>query len=146
MYRSIWCSEWCELKTGCVMKSEVRTSAGGSAGGAVEAISSSALKPTPFPSEKASQTPSMSASEVVSSHESVSCVSESLRKLSPAAWPASTTASAEVPAGGVTQTVSKKGASDVVQPSLSSPDSSSAALVWQCVAISLSPSGPWYMP
>mmetsp|Transcript_33392 Transcript_33392/g.78105 ORF Transcript_33392/g.78105 Transcript_33392/m.78105 type:complete len:239 (-) Transcript_33392:222-938(-) len=147
MYLSIWCSDWCEQKTGCAMNSDVRTSGAGTAlSAAVVARSSSAEKGGAAPLPKALQTASRSARDVVSSHASVSWLSDSLRKLRPSATPAAITSSTLIPPGGETQTVSKKGSAGELQPSLSRPAWSRVAACWQCEAMALRPAGPWYMP
>ena len=147
MYRSICDSEWCVLKMGWVKKADWRARAPyAGAAAAASAMSASAEKLTAAPPLKAAHAASTSARDVVSSHASVSVCSSSWRKLSPFEAPAARTASALVPAGTMTRTVSKKGVSGEVQPSLSKPARSKLADVCACEAISLNPSGPWYIP
>ena len=130
------------------MKVDCRAREAGTADGAASPSRSAAQKPSGVlaAAAKARHAASTSAAEVVSSHARVSSPSERRRKLTPSAAPAAITASTDVPAGGATRIVSKKASSPAVQPRRSRPARSSAAEDWQCEAISLRPSGPWYMP
>jgi len=127
------------------MNVELRTSDAGNAHGFASAARSAAVNAT-LPPPKARHAASMSATDVVSSHARVSSVSDSRRKLTPCWTPAAITSSTDMPAGGETRIVSKYGASAALHPSLTRPARRSDADDWQWPAISVRPSGPWYMP